>query len=72
MNSVDITDYLLGLQETAKLMGCSTVTVRRMVRRGDLPVTKLPGSRLVKFRRTSLLDLINKCERRLGGQKGAA
>jgi excisionase family DNA binding protein len=53
---------LISLRDAAKLIGCSTITVRRMAARGDLPVMKLPGSRLVRLRRTALQRVIESSE----------
>jgi excisionase family DNA binding protein len=58
------TEGLMNLQETAEFMGCSTVTIRRMEKRGELPMVKLPGTRLVRFRRATLQRLIETSEKR--------
>jgi excisionase family DNA binding protein len=60
-------ENLIDLRSASKFMGCSAVTVRRMVKRGDLPVVKLPGtSRLLRFRVSSLQRVIETSEKRKG------
>jgi excisionase family DNA binding protein len=44
------TEELMNLRAASKFMACSPMTIRRMARRGDIPVVKLPGTRLVRFR----------------------
>jgi hypothetical protein len=61
-----VVEGLLNLKAASKFMGCSTVTAKRMVDRGDLPVVKLPGTRLLRFRPETLLRLIE------NNEKGAA
>ena len=52
-------ENLIDLRGAAKFMNCSTVTIRRMTKRGDLPVVKLPGTRLVRFRPSTLQRVIS-------------
>jgi excisionase family DNA binding protein len=61
--SIAIPEGLMSLQDAARLMACSTVTVRRMAKRGDIPATKLPGSRLVRFRRSIIQRVIESGEK---------
>lgn len=63
-----VTEELMNLKAASKFMGCSTVTTRRMVERGDIPTVKLPGTRLLRFRPESLRRLIESSEE----QKGTA
>jgi excisionase family DNA binding protein len=60
------TEDLMDLQAASKLMNCSTVTTRRMVARGDLPVVKLPGTRLLRFRPAALQRVIETSEKGKG------
>jgi excisionase family DNA binding protein len=60
--SVAISDGLVSLQDAARLMGCSAVTVRRMAKRGDIPAVRLAGTRLVRFRRSTLQRVIETSE----------
>lgn len=59
-------EELLNLKAASKFMGCSTVTVRRMAKRGDLPIVKLPGTRLVRFRPSTLQRVIEISEKGKG------
>ena len=61
-----ITEELISLQDAAKLMSCSAVTVRRMVKRGDIPMVKLPRTRLLRFRPSTLLQVIETSEKGKG------
>jgi excisionase family DNA binding protein len=61
------TEELMDLQAAAKFMGCSTMTTRRMAKRGDLPVVKLPGTRLLRFRPSTLQRVIETSEKGKGG-----
>lgn len=60
------TEELLNLKAAARFMGCSTVTTRRMAERGDLPVVKLPGTRLLRFRPSTLQRMIESSEQGKG------
>jgi len=35
-------EELMNLRAASRFLGCSPVTARRMVQRGDIPVVKLP------------------------------
>jgi excisionase family DNA binding protein len=60
------TEELMNLKEAAQFMGCSAVTTRRMAKRGDLPSVKLPGTRLLRFRPSSLQRVIEISEKGKG------
>lgn len=49
---------LLTRPEAARVLGCSTRTVQRMVDRGDIVQVKV-GARLCRYRRADLEALIN-------------
>ena len=63
------TEGLMNLRDASKFMGCSTMTTRRMAKRGDIPVVKLPGTRLVRFRPSTLQRVIEVSEK---GKESAA
>jgi hypothetical protein len=56
-------EELMNLRDASRFMGCSVVTTRRMAKRGDLPVVKLPGTRMLRFRPESLRRVIEVSER---------
>jgi excisionase family DNA binding protein len=61
------TEELMDLRGASKFMGCSPVTVRRMVRRGDIPAVRLPGmNRLLRFRPSTLQRVIEFSEKARG------
>jgi excisionase family DNA binding protein len=59
-------ENLIDLRSASKFMGCSTVTTRRMVKRGDIPTVKLPGTRLLRFRPSTLQRVIEFSEKGKG------
>lgn len=42
------TTYLT-IEDTAELLQCSTITIRRMISRGGLKAYRFPGSRLIRI-----------------------
>lgn len=51
-------EELMNLKDASRLMGYSTVTTRRLVKRGVIPTVRLPGSRLLRFRPSTLRRVI--------------
>jgi excisionase family DNA binding protein len=47
----------LSLREAAALFSASRDTMRRLISRGELSATRLPGSRLIRVRRAELNEL---------------
>jgi excisionase family DNA binding protein len=52
------TEELMNLRDASRFMKCSVVTIRRMAKRGDIPAVKLPGTRLLRFRPSTLQRVI--------------
>jgi excisionase family DNA binding protein len=65
----EATENLITLQAASRFMKCSVVTIRRMAKRGDIPAVRLPGTRLLRFRPSSLQRVIEISEK---GKAGAA
>jgi excisionase family DNA binding protein len=61
-------DNLIDLRSAARVLGCSPMTARRMVKGGFLPSVKLPGTRLLRFRPAAIQRVIESSEH----GKGAA
>jgi excisionase family DNA binding protein len=59
-------EELINLRDASKFMGCSPMTTRRMAKRGDIPVVKLPGTRLLRFRLSTLQRVIEISEKGKG------
>jgi predicted site-specific integrase-resolvase len=59
-------EELMNLRAASRFLGCSPVTARRMAKRGDLPVVELPGTRLLRFRPSTLQQVIESNEKRKG------
>ena len=59
---------LLTAAEAARLLGVKASTVRALGRRGDLPIIRPTGSRLVRFQLVDVHALI--ARRRQGGPDG--
>jgi excisionase family DNA binding protein len=68
--NIATTEGLINLRDAADFMGCSTVTIRRMAKRGDIPAMRLPGTRLMRFRRSTLQGVIESCEVAVSKGKG--
>jgi excisionase family DNA binding protein len=51
-------DELLGIEAVAALLGCSHMTIRRMVAAGKLPAPIQIGQRLIRWRRSDVLAAI--------------
>lgn len=47
---------LIDTVEVARLFGCSPRTVQRVIAKDELPVVRLPGSRLVRFRPSAIAE----------------
>jgi len=60
------TEQLVTLQAASQSMNCSTVTIRRMVKRGDISAVRLPGTRLLRFRPSTLQRVIEISEKGKG------
>ena len=60
------TEVLITLKDASKVLGCSPGTMRRMERRGDISAVRLPGTRLLRFRPSSLQRVIEASERGKG------
>ena len=58
----DITPQLVNLEGAAALLSCSTRTVQKLAADGVLPVVKLPGSRLLRFRPSAIAQALAKFE----------
>lgn len=54
----DVADRLLTPQEAAALMGVSLSTIRLLTLKGELPVVRPTGRRLVRFPLQALLKLL--------------
>jgi excisionase family DNA binding protein len=59
-------EELMNLKTASRFMKCSVVTVRRMAARGDIPSVKLPGTRLLRFRPSTLERAIEANEKGKG------
>jgi len=58
-----VTDRLLTAAEVAELLCIKTKWVQRKAREGVIPCVHFPGSRLVRFRRDSVLAWVGDQER---------
>jgi excisionase family DNA binding protein len=65
-------EELMNLKAASRFLACSPMTARRMAERGDLPVVKLPGTRLLRFRRSSLERVVEFAEVSEKGKESAA
>jgi len=50
-------ERLINAGGVASILGCHERTVRRLVAEGSIPVVKIPGSRLLRFRASTLREL---------------
>jgi excisionase family DNA binding protein len=65
-------EELMNLKAASRFLGCSPVTARRMVKRGDICAVRLPGTRLLRFRRSSLERVVEFSEVSEKGKESAA
>jgi len=65
-----MTDPLATPREVAQLLACGVSTVYRLCAAGVLPVVKIPGTALVRFRRDRLEGLLKTWEEQGGRRRG--
>jgi excisionase family DNA binding protein len=56
-------EELMNLKAASKFLGCSPQTTRRLEQRGDISAVRLPGTRLLRFRPSTLQRMIESNEK---------
>jgi excisionase family DNA binding protein len=59
-------ERLMDLKDASKILGCSPMTTRRLEKRGYISAVRLPGTRLLRFRPSTLLQVIETSEKKGG------
>ena len=57
---------LMKPKEVAELLGIGESSVYRLAERGTLPTVKIPGTKMVRFRRERVEELVRRWERKNG------
>lgn len=65
----DAVDRLLTAEEAAEVMGVSLSTIRLLTLKGELPVVRPTGRRLVRFELKALLKLLKERTSQPGGAR---